>query len=146
MKLFTELPLDQIQEMEKWTGAELNTAKKILADETTTLLHGSECLESIHTTAANLFSAGSSGGTSDLDSLPQVKLSNHGITVVEALVEAELAKSKAEAKRLIKAGGARVNGDKIEDEMALLDSSAWDEEGRIKLSSGKKKHVVLLKA
>jgi len=134
--------------MSAWEGADLNNAKKILADETTALLHGKYCLEQIHSTAASLFS----GGGQSLDSLPKILLGSsdaglvkeNGISLVELLIKAEFASSKAEAKRMIKAGSARVNDEKIIDEGALVTANYFDQDGKLKLSSGKKKHALVM--
>lgn len=141
MKLFTDLPMEKIDEMAKWEGAELNAAKKILADEATSLLHGSDGLETIHATAKSLFEGGGAG--KDLDSLPQVALTSEGMTIVDALTLSNLAKSKSDARRKIAANAVSVNNEKIKDENAVLEPSAYDDQGRIKLSFGKKTHVVL---
>ena len=101
IKLFTELPLEQIEDMAEWRGADLNKAKRILADEATTLLHGEECLSAIHETADSLFSK-SGGSSGELESLPKFELSSEemtlaksdGLSVVDILLKAEYAKSK----------------------------------------------------
>lgn len=150
-KLFTELPLEQIDEMAQWKGADLNKAKKVLADEATKMLHGEECLAAIHTTAESLFSK-KSGGSGDLESLPKFELSgdevtvakSDGLAVVDMLVKAQYAKSKGEARRMIKGGGARINDVKVEDEAATVKMEDFDEQGRLKISSGKKKHSLLV--
>ena len=135
----------------KWTGADLNQAKVRLADEATTMLHGSECLKTIHDTVASLF--GSNGG-SNLDSLDKIILDNSvsadlinnkvTVSVVDLLVKAGMATSKGEAKRLIKAGGARINDEKVVDENLGVTITSFDSEGRLKLSSGKKKHALIV--
>lgn len=150
LKLFTEIPMTEISEMEKWEGAALNAAKIRLADEATSLLHGSDCLDQIHATALSLFAG--EGDGADLDSLPRVALDlqsaercvgGGGLSVVDVIVIAELAASKSEAKRLIKGGGARINGEKVQSEAEVVTKADFDESGRLKLSSGKKKHVVV---
>ncbi len=101
-----------------------------------------DVLPAIHATAESLFAGVGGGAAADLDALASFPCVLD-TSVVESLVASELASSKAEAKRLIKAGGARINGSKVEsDDRALLESD-FDEQGRLKLSSGKKKHVVL---
>ena len=143
LKLFSELPLARINDMAQWEGAELNAAKKVLADEATTLLHGAGCLPAIHATAASLFSDSGSGRRGgDLDSLPSFA-GAVGDSVVELLATSGLASSKAEAKRLIKAGGARVNGEKVANMDVVLVDDDFGSDGRLKLSSGKKNHVVI---
>ena len=141
MKLFTELELSEIEEMAGQLATEtgptfVNALKRRLADECTTLLHGADCLSAIHETADSLFK--NKGG--NLADLPRVEVAEDSITVVDALIAAEFAKSKGEAKRLIKGGGARVDGVKVEDveqEVALAGAE-------VKLSSGKKKHALLV--
>ena len=133
--------------MAQWEGAQLNQAKALLADETTKLLHGEACLADIHKTVATLF--GSGGGSSDLESLPKIEISsgadsNTIATVVELLIKAEFAATKSEARRLIKNGGARVNDIKIDVDTATVSKADFDEQGRLKLSSGKKNHVVVV--
>jgi len=149
LKLFTEVPLDEIRAMERWEGAELNKAKELLADEATKLLHGEACLAQIHDTVKTLFAGGAGA---DLSSLPRFALTasegqdvrdGKGVLVVDLLIKAGLAASKGEAKRLIKAGGARVNDEKVSDEAAVVSAGGFDTEGRLKLSSGKKTHVLI---
>ncbi len=149
LKLFTEVPLDQIKKFEHLEGSELNDVKVLLADEATKLLHGEECLKDIHATVKTLFSR--SGGD-DLESLPKIQLTEKDFTkdagssipVFEILVLAEMTSSKAEARRLIKKGGAKINDVKIDDEYAVVNKKDFDHSGRLKVSSGKKKHAVVL--
>ena len=141
MKLFTELELSEIEEMAGQLATEtgptfVNALKRRLADECTTLLHGADCLPAIHETADSLFK--NKGG--NLADLPRVEVAEDSISVVDALIAAEFAKSKGEARRLIKGGGARVDGVKVEDveqTVALVGAE-------VKLSSGKKKHALLV--
>ena len=149
MKLFTEIPLDEIKKIEQWEGADINAAKVILADECTKLLHGEECLAQIHATTQALY-GGNSDGDEDLASLPKIAIDDEGalldgsgVSVVDILVKSGLVTSRSEAKRLIKAGGARVNGEKVIEDSAVVIKSDFDNDGRLKLSSGKKKHVVI---
>eukprot|EP01033_Poteriospumella_lacustris_P000420 gene420-275_t len=150
LKLFTEVPLSQIQEWERLEGSALNDVKVVLADEATKLLHGPDCLQDIHATVQNLF--GRQGGD-DLQSLPKVVLEANAfnqeegkaIYVYDALVRANMTTSKAEARRLIKAGGVRLNDQKVTDEYALLHQSDFAvQDGKLKLSSGKKKHALIV--
>lgn len=122
----------------------------LLADEATKLLHGEACLQEIHATVKTLF--GGKGGD-DLESLQKVQLSKvdfsqdggKAIPVCDMLVRAEMASSKAEARRLIKAGGARVNDNKVSDEYAVVTKADFESlGGKLKLSSGKKKHALIL--
>jgi tyrosyl-tRNA synthetase len=139
--------MEDIQAMSSWEGAQLNEAKTLLADEATRLLHGDACLSAIHTTAMSLFGSGSSSSSSsDLESLPQIPIAPgaDSMSVVDLLVKAQMATSKNAARRLIKNGGARINDQKVTSDTVILSQQDFDEKGRLKLSSGKKNHVVLV--
>lgn len=145
LKLFTDLPMERIRLLEQLEGSELNDVKRLLADECTRMLHGDACLEGIHAAVDSLFS-GSGGG--DLDSLPHLQLHSNDLdaegktTVAELLFKVAMVGSKGEGKRLIKAGGVKVNDCKVDDEYAKVGREDFDEKGRLKLSMGKKKHAV----
>jgi tyrosyl-tRNA synthetase len=130
---------------------------QVLADEATKMLHGEECLASIHSTVESLFSRQGAVGAAagDLESLPKFTLTEEetaalqtdggGLLVVDVLIKAEYAKSKGEAKRMIAGGGARVNDVKVEDEAATISRADFDAlQGRVKISSGKKKHALVV--
>jgi len=138
LKLFTELPLDEIDKLGELQGAALNEAKKVLADEATKMLHGADVLPSIHQTAAALF-AGKGGS---LDDLVRVAVSAEeaaaGVGVVDLYMKLGFVKSKSECRKLIKGGGCKMNDEKISDENLRL--SAEDLVSDVKLSMGKKKH------
>ncbi len=141
LRLYTELPLDEIARLEALEGAELNDAKKRLADEATTLAHGADAAREAAETARQTFEQGGlSAG------LPSVEVSraeiDEGIGVLSAFVRAGLAASNGEARRAVKGGGARVNDEAVHDERALLGPDDL-RDGGIKLSMGKKKHALL---
>eukprot|EP00904_Undaria_pinnatifida_P005918 jgi/Undpi1/2456/HiC_scaffold_13.g05836.m1 len=144
LKLFTELPMDEVHKLEKLTGAGINEAKIVLADEATKLLHGGECLKEIHQTIKQLFVGGGGGSNA---ALPRAKMESAeaeaGIVVVDLFIRLELAKTKSEVRRLIKGGGAKLNGEKIVDEGFVVDRSTFDGGQEFKLSSGKKKHGIV---
>ena len=142
MKLFTEVSLEELAEIEKWEGSQLNAAKVLLADEATKLLHGEACLDQIHSTVNSLFATG--GGGSDLESLPKVYVDEDSATVVDLLVKAGMSTSKGEAKRLIKGGGAKINDEKVTSEAAVVSLSDFGSDRRLKLSSGKKSHCLIV--
>lgn len=144
--------MERIAEYEKLTGAELNNAKIVLADEATRLLHGEECLHGIHLAVQSLFSSPSdataSGSGDQLDSLVKISLThedftNGQISVVDLLFKSGLATSKNAARRLIIQGGAQVNGVKVENDSTTVSTENFDAQGRLKLSGSKKKHVVI---
>lgn len=144
LRLFTDMSQDDIQKLESLQGAEINEAKKILADEVTRLCHGEEAVQQARNTAEKLFETGSSEG---LDTLPTEYLEaaelNQGILVVELLRRTGLASSNSDARRLIRGQGARVNDTIITDEALLITESHLTPQGHIKLSAGKKKHALV---
>ncbi len=141
LKLFTELPLDEIARLESLRDAEINEAKKILATEATAMVHGREAAEQAAETARQTFEEGALG-----ESLPSITVEPQdladGLGVLAAFVQAGLVTSTSEARRQVKGGGLKVNDDVVTDERAVL-SNADLIDGAIKLSLGKKKHVLL---
>lgn len=142
LKLFTELPLDEIARLESLGGAEINEAKKILATEATSLLHGRAQAEKAAETARVTFEQGLTATDLPQISLPAARL-EQGIGVLTAFVEAGLAASTGEARRQIKGGGLRLNDQVIDDDKLHITEAQKDSNGLIKLSLGKKKHVLL---
>lgn len=134
LRLFTDLPLDEIARLETLEGSEINAAKVVLANEVTRLCRGEEAARTAEATANATFSGGGVG--SDLPVLP---VPPEGIALIDALVGLGFAASRGEAKRLIAGGGARVDGVAVTDEAHHIAVNA-DE---IRLSAGKKKHGVL---
>ena len=133
LRLFTDLPLDEIARLEALEGAEINEAKKILANEATAMCRGRAAAEEAAETARKTFEEGAAGGA-----LPTLAVSGGSISVVDALVGLGFCASKGEARRLIKGGGARVEGEKIDDETATITVA-----GEVRLSAGKKHHGLL---
>lgn len=133
LKLFTDLPLDEIARLEALEGQEINEAKKILADAATTLCRGPQAAKAAAETAKTVFEQGGAG-----KDLPHVDMPA-GLPVLEAFVALGLSKSKGEARRLIQQGGAKINGAPIENIDVVLDA-ADIVDGTIKLSAGKKRH------
>jgi tyrosyl-tRNA synthetase len=141
LRLFTELPLDEISRLEKLEGAELNDAKKILATAATAMCHGRNAAEKAEATARETFEGG--GTSADLPSvdIDAAQLAD-GLGLLEAFVIAGLAKSNGEARRLVQGGGAKVN-DSAQNDIAATLTEADVRDGNIKLSFGKKRHVLL---
>jgi tyrosyl-tRNA synthetase len=141
LKLFTFLPMAEINRLAALGGAEVNEAKKILANEATALVHGREAAEQAAETARKTFEEGVAA-----DTLPTVEISaaemDAGIGVLTAFVQAGLVASTGEARRQIKGGGLRVNDAPVSDERGVL-RAADMRDGAIKLSLGRKKHVLL---
>ena len=142
LRLFTECPLEEISRLEQLEGAELNEAKKILATQATALVHGEEAAADCLKTATETFE---SGGTSQ--NLPRIDVPAEtlktGIGILEAFVIAGLANSNSEARRLVQGGGAKLNDATVSDIKLQISSEDAVYDGTIKLSSGKKKHVLL---
>jgi len=141
LKLFTEMPLDEVARLEKLEGAELNEAKKILATEATAMLHGREEAERAAAAAKAAFEQ----GTISAD-LPTVEIDgatlDAGLGVLNAFVTAGLVNSTSEARRQIKGGALRVNDAAVTDDKMVLTRAALTD-GVVKLSMGKKRHVLL---
>lgn len=134
LRLFTDLPLDEIARLEALPGAEINEAKKVLANEATAMCRGRAAAERAAETARRTFEEGTSG-----DALPSVAVSGESIAVVDALIALGFAKSKGEARRLIAGGGARIDGEKVSDEAATIALG----EAEVRVSAGKKLHGLL---
>ncbi|RJF76238.1 tyrosine--tRNA ligase [Rhodopseudomonas palustris] len=143
LKLFTLLPMDEIERLSKLQGAEINDAKKVLATEATALIHGREAAEKAEATARTTFEQG--GTAQDLPSVEIARAElDAGIGVLAAFAEkAGLVASNGEARRQIKAGGLKVNDIAVTDEKMALTAANLTADGVIKLSMGKKKHVLL---
>ncbi|WP_308813822.1 tyrosine--tRNA ligase [Sphingomonas sp. GV3] len=137
LRLFTDLPLDEIARLEALEGAEINEAKKVLANAATAMCRGSAAAEEAAETARRTFEEGSAGAA-----LPTITVEGGSIGVVEALIALGFAKSKGEARRLIAGGGARIGAKKVTDESQMIAIGAEP----VRLSAGKKNHGLLIPA
>ncbi len=135
LRLFTDLPLDEIARLEALQGAEINEAKKVLADAATAMCRGVAAAAEAAETARRTFEEGAAGG-----SLPTFKVAGGEIGIVDALVGLGLCASKGEARRLIKGGGARVGADKVMDEAMMIRVGT----DQIRIAAGKKHHGILI--
>src|SRR6201995_2510611 len=142
LKLFTTLPLGEIEKLAALQGAEINEAKKALADAATTLLHGADAARVAAETARQPFEEGAIAGNLPTVEIPRSEL-EAGAGVLALFVKAGLVASNGEARRQIKGGGLRVNDVPVSDEKMTLDGSSLTPEGVIKRSLGKKRHVLL---
>jgi len=142
LKLFTTLPLDEVAKLAGLGGAEINEAKKVLATEATALVHGRDKAQAAAETARTTFEQGGLAA-----GLPTVEISRSALAsgsgLLAQFVEAGLVASNSEARRQIKGGGLKVNDKIVTDEKAQLTEADLTPEGVIKLSLGKKKHVLL---
>lgn len=142
LKLFTLTPLPEIERLETLQGAERNEAKKVLATEATALVHGREAAEKAAMTAQQTFEQGASAEGLPTVTLPRSTL-EEGIGLLALLVHAGLAGSNSDARRHVKGGAVRVNGDPVTDEKRMMGSNDCSDNGAIKLSVGKKRHVLV---
>jgi tyrosyl-tRNA synthetase len=143
LKLFTILPLDEISKLAALQGAELNEAKKVLATEATALVHGRAAAIEASETSRKTFEEGSFAGALPTVEIPRAEF-DKGIGVLVAFAEKTgLVSSNGDARRQIKAGGLKVNDVTVSDEKMALSASDMTPDGVIKLSLGKKKHVLL---
>ncbi len=142
LRLFTEMPIEEIERLEKLEGAEINDAKKTLADEATQLCRGDKAAELARSTAETTFEQGGMG-----EDLPSIDIAraelDAGIGVLAAFTMAGLSISNGEARRLIRGGGAKVNDQAVSDEKATISSEQINSDGVIKLSAGKKRHALI---
>ena len=146
LRLFTELPLDEVARLESLEGAEINEAKAILATEATALCHGREAAGEAAETARRTFASGVGGGAF-AEGLPTIEIPrarlDEGVAVCDLMREAGLVKSNSEARRLIRGGGARINDQPIRDETGTVGPGDLTPEGAIKLSAGRKRHALV---
>jgi tyrosyl-tRNA synthetase len=143
LKLFTDLPLGEIARLAALGGAEINEAKKVLATEATAIVHGRAAAEEAEATARTTFEEGALSQSLPTVETPRAALES-GLGVLTAFAEvAGLVASNGEARRLVKGGGLRVNDRPVTDDRATLTLADLTPEGVIKLSLGRKKHVLL---
>ena len=149
LRLFTDLPLDEIARLEALEGRDINTAKEVLANEVTRMCRGEEAAKTSQETARNTFGkdvsvplkgqqVGTSQGVLNANSLPVLALPAEGIGFIDALVGIGFAASRGEAKRLIAGGGARLDGVAVSDEATHIKGGIEQ-----RISSGKKKHGIV---
>jgi tyrosyl-tRNA synthetase len=143
LRLYTLLGREQIEELEEFEGADIRKAKKVLAREVTSLVHGAEEAAAAEKAAAALFSGASDSSTVPSSERPESDFAGEGLWVVEALVDTGLMKSNGEARRMIKQKAVRVAGEIIEDEFFKI-TGAQIEDGRVALQVGKKRHHHIL--
>jgi len=137
IRMLTFLPLEQIDEMDKWEGAQLNTAKEILAYELTKLVHGEEEAAKAQETARGLFSGAGSTEHMPATEIPADKFENGRIGAINLLVACGLCASNGEARRLIQQGGVAVNDQKVTDIAADFDQADFQGDGVV-IKKGKK--------
>ncbi|MEO1967944.1 MAG: tyrosine--tRNA ligase [Sphingomonadaceae bacterium] len=135
LKLFTDVPLDEIARLEALEGAEINAAKQVLANEVTRLIRGEDAAKSAESTAAATFAGGGLG-----EDLPVLHLGNEGMRIGAALTELGFTSSGGEAKRKLAEGAVRLDGEVVSDPGEIL---SLDDGVEARLSLGRKKHAIL---
>lgn len=142
LRLFTDIPIDEIARLEALEGAEINHAKMALADAATSLLHGKDAASDARASAEKVFQQGVSG-----DALPTSNIERKnieaGMLIAAGFVTAGLTKSNGEARRHFKAGAAKLNGETVPDDNVMLTPDDFDADGLATLSIGKKRHARL---
>jgi tyrosyl-tRNA synthetase len=142
LRLFTELPLSEIERLERLPGAAINDAKVILADEATRLCHGEASRAAAAETARRTFAEGTAGEDLPTIEVPRAELAA-GVPAFELLRRVGLAASNGEARRLIKGGGAKLNNAQVSEETQAVTIADLDAHGVLKLSAGKKRHALI---
>ena len=144
LKLFTDLPVEKINNLKKLKSAEIDEAKKVLAFEATKLCHGKKNAEEALKTAQSTFEQGGSGSMLPTKYIQQKQL-DQGMPAFQlfSLKELKLCQSSGESRRLIRGSGARINGKIISNEMQNVTTNDLDSNGIIKLSAGKKRHAII---
>ena len=143
IRMLTFLPLEQIEEMDKWEGAQLNKAKEILAYELTELVHGKEEADKAMEAAKNIFAGGGSSENMPTTTLADADFTDGQIGVLTLLVKCGLAASNGEARKLVQGGGVSIDGEKVADCKQMLDKDFFQQERMVK--KGKKTfHKVVL--
>jgi len=141
LKLFTDIDLEQIESL-KNSNQDINKLKVLLANETTAMLHGSKAAKDSELTAQKTFGDKSIG-----KSLPTVKIKKNviasGINILDLVLQTRLANSKGEIRRMIKNNGLKINNEVETDETKIIDQSNFDENNNMKVSHGKKQHVIV---
>jgi len=142
LKLYTTLPMDEVARLAALGGAEINEAKKVLATEITALLHGRQAADAAAETARKTFEEGVTA-----DSLPSVEVPRSdleaGIGILALFVTAGLAGSNGEARRHVQGGAVRLNDDPVSDDRRTVTLRDLSPDGALKLSLGKKKHILV---
>jgi len=141
LKMFTDLNLQEIESLEK-NNKNINNLKILLANKTTEMLHGTKAAENAETTAQKTFEDGTIGG--DLPTLKIKKNSmTNGISIFDLVLQTKLANSKSEIRRMIKNNGLKINNQILTDESKIINVSDFDQDNNMKVSHGKKQHVIV---
>ena len=141
LKLFTDLSLDQISQLEK-NNKDINKLKILLANETTSMLHGNKAAKESEVTAQKTFRDKSIGKNLPLVKVKKNSIAN-GMNVLDLVLLTTLANSKGEIRRMIKNNGLKINNEVVTDEKKIIDQNNFDQDNNMKVSHGKKQHVIV---
>jgi tyrosyl-tRNA synthetase len=142
LKLYTTMPLDEVARLAELGGSEINEAKKVLATEVTAMLHGRAAAEQAAETARKTFEEGVTADTLPTVAIPEADL-KAGLGLLTLIVKAGLASSNGEARRHVQGGAVRINDQSVSDERRIVGDADVSGDGVIKLSLGKKRHVLV---
>jgi tyrosyl-tRNA synthetase len=142
LRFFTDLPLGEIARLDKLRGQEINEAKKVLASEVTRLAHGAAAADQAADTARLTFEEGEKAASLPTIVVPRARLAT-GVAAFELFHDAGLAESRTEARKLLKGGGGRLNDKPLASDMAMVGEKDLDSAGTLKLSAGRKRHVLV---
>ena len=141
LKLFTDLDINQIDNL-KNNNQDINQLKILLANETTTMLHGAKAAKDSELTAQKTFSDKSIG-----KNLPIIKIRKNiitnGVNILDIVLQTKLGNSKSEIRRMIKNNGLKINNEVVTDEKKIIDQNDFDQDNNLKISHGKKQHVIV---
>ena len=140
-RLFTDLPFDQISQLEK-NNQDINKLKILLANEATTMLHGSKAAKESETTAQKTFKDKSIGKNLPVVKVKKISITD-GMNVLDLVLLTTLANSKGEIRRMIKNNGLKINNEVVSDETKIIDQNNFDQDNNMKVSHGKKQHVIV---
>jgi len=141
LKLFTDIDLEQIASL-KNSNQDINKLKVLLANETTAMLHGSKAAKDSELTAQKTFGDKSIGKNLPIIKIKKNSLAN-GMNVLDLVLLTPLANSKGEIRRLIKNNGLKINNETVSDETKIIDQNNFDRDNNMKVSHGKKQHVIV---
>jgi len=141
LRLFTDLHLDQISQLEK-NNQDINKLKILLANEATTMLHGSKAAKESETTAQKTFKDKSIGKNLPVVKVKKISITD-GMNVLDLVLLTTLANSKGEIRRMIKNNGLKINNEVVSDETKIIDQNNFDQDNNMKVSHGKKQHVIV---
>ena len=141
LRMFTDLNLDQISQLEK-NNQDINKLKILLANEATTMLHGSKAAKESETTAQKTFKDKSIGKNLPVVKVKKISITD-GMNVLDLVLLTTLANSKGEIRRMIKNNGLKINNEVVSDETKIIDQNNFDQDNNMKVSHGKKQHVIV---